>query len=280
MDQIEIINLVPRFLKFYQEAKAEEIDREKRWELWKEHYNFAAVPPGEEGKKKARQLLDNAWNQYRERIRYLENWESDVRSVELYLSKVKSLLGYQEPINLVVVYFVGGFEGNPFVAPYDQERLALCLPVECNNTTIILSHELTHIVHASTANFSTKWERSIASTILQEGLAMHVSKQLVPGKEEESYTEFTKGWLASCKASREEIFKGILPYLEDSSSETVFRFTMGLGTTNHEREAYFVGWEMVNYLLGRGTTLEEIACIREDKMINYVRNIHKKMLIL
>lgn len=38
LDQIEAINLVPKFLTFYHNAKHDDIDAEKRWQLWKEYY--------------------------------------------------------------------------------------------------------------------------------------------------------------------------------------------------------------------------------------------------
>ncbi|WP_227394994.1 hypothetical protein [Jeotgalibacillus aurantiacus] len=278
MDRIELINLVPKFLAFYERARVEGMDRDERWDLWKEHYHFAAVPPGDEGEKMARKLLDDAWDQYTEQVDYIRSWQPEQKSVENYLSKVKSLLGCTESINLVLVYFVGGFERNAFVAPYDEERLAMCIPVECGDSDITLSHELTHIVHSATANLTAGWERTIASTILREGLATQVSKHLVPGKEDQCYIEHKEGWFDSCQSSRTDIIKGIMPYLDDSSSELITRFTFGTGTTNHEREVYFVGWELVNLLLEEGTTLEEIAAIKEDDMPDYIRDVYPRLL--
>lgn len=273
MDKVELLNLVPKFLAFYKMANKSDIDKEKRWTLWEKHYNFAAIPPGEEGKIIARNLLDGAWNTYSEHLIMLENWEPNLEKVKEYLTKVKKLLGYDQPINLVVIYFVGGFENNPFVAPYDENRLALCLPIENGESDIdiLLSHELTHIVHSQTANLTADWERTIGSTILQEGLAQQVSRFLVPGKPTELYIEHTKGWLKSCYENKSDIITGILPYLEDSSSEVVTMFTFGHGTTNREREAYFVGWEIVQYLLEEGVTFKEMANIQEKDISNYLR---------
>lgn len=270
LDNIELLNLVPKFLDFYQRADKPGIDEEKRWSLWEEHYNFAAVPPGGEGKIIARNLLEGAWENYNNHLSMLEKWEPNLQKVQYYLTKVKSLLGYDKPINLVVVYFVGGFENNPFVAPYDAKRLALCLPIENGDSDISLSHELTHIVHSHTANLSAGWERTIASTILQEGLAIQVSKFLVPGKPDELYIEHKKGWLKSCKKNKMEIIKGIFPFLEDFSSKALMMFTFGNGTTNNEREAYFVGWEIIQYLLEKGVTFKEIGSIQEQDIPNYL----------
>lgn len=278
MDKVELINLVPKFLDFYQMANKSDIDKEKRWTLWEKHYNFAAIPPGEEGKTIARSLLDGAWNTYSEHLIMLENWEPNLEKVKEYLTKVKKLLGYDQPINFVVVYFVGGFENNPFVTPYDENRLALCLPIENGESDILLSHELTHIVHSHTANLTADWERTIGSTILQEGLATQVSRFLVPGETTELYIEHTKGWLKSCYENKSNIIMGILPYLEDSSSEVVTMFTFGNGTTNREREAYFVGWEIVQYLLGEGVTFKEMAYIQEKDISNYLREVYPLLL--
>jgi hypothetical protein len=210
MDLIEVINLVPKFLRFYEEASDSCLNDNARWSLWEEHYNFAAI------------------------------------------------------------YFVGAFEANAFVAPYDNERLALCLPIESGNSDILLAHELTHIVHSNTANLSANWERTVSSIVLQEGLAAHVSKYLVPGEPDERYIEYTEKWLKSCEDVKSEIIKGICPYLESSSAEIVFKFTLGDGTTNHEREAYFVGWEIVKFLLAQGISFKEIAKIKEDSIPDYI----------
>lgn len=255
-------------------ANTHDNDNERRWALWQEHYNFAAVPPGEEGKTIARNLLDSAWGNYAEHLSFIESWKPNEEKIRQYLKEVKKLLGYEQPINLVVVYFVGGFENNPFVAPYDQERLALCLPIENGDSDILLSHELTHIVHSQTANLTAGWERTIASTVLQEGLATQVSKFFVPGHPDERYIEHKQGWFQSCKENRAEIMNGIVPFLEDSSSKAVTKFTFGNGTTNHEREAYYVGWEFVRLLLAQGVTFKEMASVQEKDIPSYVREFY------
>ncbi|WP_188208235.1 hypothetical protein [Alkalibacillus aidingensis] len=277
MDHIEVVNLAPKFLEFYQRANREGVDCEERWELWQKHYNFAAVPPGDEGKKMARKILDENWVKYRENIDYIKDWQPDSNAIEQYLSEIKSLLGYEQPINMMIIYFVGGFENNPFVAPYDEGRIALCLPIESEISSITLYHEITHIVHLKTANLTQAWERTIASTIIQEGLATQVSKYMVPGKPDQDYIEHKEGWLDSCQLKRKEILEGILPYLKDSSSETIIKFTFGAGSTNTDREVYFAGWEIVRVLLEHGETFLKIAWIQEEDIPNYIRNIYQNL---
>ncbi|MDH5161676.1 hypothetical protein P5X88_12055 [Heyndrickxia oleronia] len=129
MDNIELLNLVPKFLDFYHRANDSEISENQRWRLWEENYNFAAVPPGDEGRKIARDLFQRAWEKYHQHIDYLNRWEPSKKDIEATLKRIKYLLGYDKVIDLVVIYFVGFFENNAFVAPYDENRLALCLPV-------------------------------------------------------------------------------------------------------------------------------------------------------
>ncbi|CAM3066867.1 hypothetical protein FITA111629_01485 [Filibacter tadaridae] len=272
MDNVEVMDLVPKFLNFYKLANKDGIEEDARWTMWKELYNFAAVPPGEEGQTVAKKLLNDAWDKYEQNLSVIEKWTPDEGKIQTYLTKVKALLGCDQPINFVVIYFVGGFENNPFVAPFDKERLALCLPIENGDSDIYLVHELTHIVHSQTAQLTGEWERTIASTILQEGLATQVSKFVVPGEPDELYIEHKKGWFQSCKKHRSEIFTGITPFLNESSSEIVTKFTFGNGTTNHEREAYFVGWEVVQSLLEKGVTFKEIAVIKEGHIPDYLNH--------
>lgn len=228
MDQIEVIDLVPKFLSFYKKATAAPIDEEQRFLLWEEHYNFAALPPSEDRSNQARALLNEAWDKYHEHIEYIQEWKAEANSIKQYLSQVKALLGCDTPIEFVVVYFVGGFEENAFVTQIGSGKLALCLPIENGKSDVMLAHELTHIVHSYTAQLSAQWERTIASTIVQEGLATQVSKRIVPGLSDEEYIEFTiQGWIKSCERNKEAIYKGIYPYLDDSSADAVYKFTMG-----------------------------------------------------
>lgn len=88
--------------------------------MWKKTYNFAAVPPGEEGQKLAKSLVDDAWERYESNISMIKQWRPEEGRLEKYLADIKELVGCREPVEIVVIYFVGGFEGNPFVGPYDK----------------------------------------------------------------------------------------------------------------------------------------------------------------
>ena len=59
---IEVVDLCPQFLDFYQAAVG--TDPTTRWRLWGEKYGFAAVPPTPQGKELAHKMLDAAWPRY------------------------------------------------------------------------------------------------------------------------------------------------------------------------------------------------------------------------
>lgn len=261
-DNIEIINLVPKFLKYYSIAK--KANKSERYLLWKKHYNFAAVPPGEKGEQLAEKMLKEAWNKYDQIVPALNEWSPDSKNLLEHLSSVKQALGYNKRLDFVLVFFVGSFEGNAFATPYSDNKVALCFPVETQINDVVLVHELIHLVHSETANFKMQWERSVASIIMTEGLATQLSKYLVPGYQDELYIEFQKNdWLQECRRNETQILKGILPDLKEKDSEKVFKFTMGTGTTGIEREAYYVGWRVIESMLGEGWSFLEIGQTQE-----------------
>jgi hypothetical protein len=61
---VTITDLTPKFMAFYSAVEQEHADPDRRWALWKQMYDFAAVPPTAEGQKMARTLLDEAWPRY------------------------------------------------------------------------------------------------------------------------------------------------------------------------------------------------------------------------
>lgn len=265
-DSIEIKNLVPKFLDFYN--KAARCDEETRFELWKKHYGFAAVPPGEEGARLAKQQLEAAWEQYEKVIPFLEQWSPDSEKIQQYLSRIKSVLEYNEVVDVVLIFFVGAFDGNAFAAPYGENRIAVCLPVEDGENEITMVHELIHLVHGKITGFSASWVRAVASLVFQEGLATQLSKYLVPGHKDEVYVEAEEGWLQECCKDSKQILQGMKPCLKESSPERVFQFTMGAGTTGKAREGYFAGWKLIGDMLEDGWAFSDIARIREEDMVD------------
>ena len=265
-DNIEIRNLVPDFLNFYNKAVG--CDEETRFELWKKHYGFAAVPPGEEGALLARQQLEAAWEKYEKVIPFLEQWTPDIETIQQYLSKIKDVLEYNESVDVVLVFFVGAFDENAFAAPCGEDRIAICLPIENGEKQVTVVHELIHLVHGTMTGSAMSWEKTVASLVFMEGLATQLSKHLVPGYKDEVYVEHQEGWLRDCRKDAKQILQGIKPYLQERSAERAFQFTMGTGTTGKAREGYFAGWKLIGDMLEDGWSFADIARVREEDMVN------------
>ena len=61
---LTVKDLTPKFMQFFDEATRENASPERRWELWKKDYDFAAVPPTAQGEAMAKQMLTEAWPRY------------------------------------------------------------------------------------------------------------------------------------------------------------------------------------------------------------------------
>ena len=274
---LEVVDLTPRFLAFYEAAQAVEPDADVRWRLWQEHYGFAAVPPTPDGQALARRLLDEAWPAYPGVLAQVRAGASGlVPAPEPILRSVARLLDCRQDVTVRLVVFVGALEGNAF-STMNAGVPVVCVPVEqvAEEREFILPHEFTHAVHLTTAGLPGSWERPIAQLILEEGLATHTTAALMPGHPPAAYLEDTRAgsipnWFQRCAEREAELLSGLRDYLADSSSDTVARFTFGTGTTGLEREAYYAGWVLVGYLLEQGWTLARLAHVPEDGLVSLV----------
>lgn len=277
--RIEVVDLTPRFLAFYR-AAVDARDPDSRFALWKAHYGFGAFPPGPEGEAMARELLDQAWPRYRQELGAIERGAATFGDEPLQtLEAVARTLRADRPISVRLVAFVGGFENNAYAARADGPP-TVNFPVEmsADQRRLILPHELTHAVHMELAGLSGGWERTIGATLVQEGLAMHVAREVAPGGPESLYVEHEPGWWGTASGKRSEILSGILPSLDSKDSETVFRFTMGKGPAGLQREAYAAGWWVIEQLRRDGMSLAEIARVPEAAMPGLARRAIARLL--
>lgn len=259
-------DLTPRFLKFYELAR--DADPDRRWALWEEHYGFAAVPPTEAGMQMARRLLDTAWDRYPDALPIIRAGAAGFRpDPEAALEAVCRLLEFKGELTVRFVVFVGGFEENAFAYTMDGTPV-VHFPIEGSETkrAIMMPHEFAHVVHDRLCESPGGYLRSIAMSLMQEGIAIHTAQTLAPGRPEREYIESEPGWLERCRARDRQILSGIRSDLTESSVEALHRFQLGTGTAGLNREAYYAGWRAVGALLGKGFTLSQLARIKEDEL--------------
>ncbi len=265
---LNVLDLTPKFLAFYDAAQKEHATPDQRWELWKKLYGFAAVPPTPEGQAIARKLLDAAWPKYPVALPRIRQGPAVITpKPQDALDKVATLLQVDVPIEVKLIVYVGGFEDNAFTAPDKKGIPTVAIPIEIENPGMLMTHEFTHAVEAEQAGLSLEWRRTIAHTIFTEGLAMRVVQTIHPGQPDADYVgEMTEGWYARAQAKQEQIFADIAPHLADDSSAAVMRYTMGQGGAGIEREAYYVGWTVTGDLLDHGWTLPRLARVKDAEM--------------
>jgi hypothetical protein len=276
---LDITDLTPRFLRFYGQAHAEDADAERRWELWRELYGFAAVPPTPDGQALARRLLDDAWGRYPRVMARIERGAAGLEPAPgPALDAVAELLGYTDAATVRLTVYVGGLEDNAYALRVDGVPV-VCLPVEMEpaRRALIMPHEFTHAVHMLSADLSGAWERPIAQLVIEEGLATRATATLAPGRPPAAYVaDLDAGgadWFAQCAAREDALLDGLRPFLADSSSASVARFTVGAGTTGLPREAYYAGWVVVGRLLAQGCTLAELAATPADALPALVEGV-------
>ena len=234
--------------------------------MWKQFYDFAAVPPTPEGDRIARDLLDKAWPRYAAALPAIRRGAAGiVPSPERTLEQVAGLLKPDAPAHLELIAYIGAFEDNAFTVAAEPGRPKVAIPVEMDARTRgpIMAHEFTHAVQIDIGTMRGGWERSVGETVLAEGLAMRVAQRLYPDRPALSFVEMTPGWFARCEGMRAAILRDIRAAAASSKSDDVMRFTMGNGPSGVDREAYYAGWLVVDYWRRRGWGFDRIVRIPE-----------------
>lgn len=272
---IQVKDLTPKFLQFYNAARSQRLSGDARFALWKKDYGFAAVPPTPEGDAIARKLLDSAWPRYAGALPQIEAGASGMRPApRQVLERVETLLRPTKPVHLNLIVYVGGFEGNAFtVGNKGVPTVAVPVEISPRDRGPIMTHEFVHAVQISMGTMSGGWERSIGETALAEGLAMRATQGLYPNLPATTFVETPDepGWLAKATAKRSRIFQDIERSADSSQSADVLRYTMGTGPAGIDREAYYAGWEVVGYWLEHGLSYADIARIPEAEAPARVR---------
>ncbi|HET9030147.1 MAG TPA: DUF2268 domain-containing putative Zn-dependent protease [Candidatus Aquilonibacter sp.] len=270
--ELHIVDRVSKFETFYQDATRTPISAGARFALWQKEDGIAAVPPGPQGQQMARELLDAAWPRYPSLVAKLpvmaETAQADAQASFTALNRL--FADEETPIDTRLVLYVGQFDNNAYTIPaMNGNPPTVMMSVENANLRVELAHELAHSINFQLAHVKNSFGAPIGETMFLEGLAMHASKDIVPGMPDRRYTEMPgdTGWLAQCEARKGRILAGIRPYLNASGRDSAMRFTFGTGTTGMHREAYCAGWILVGSLLESGYDFPKLARIPETEMV-------------
>ena len=273
---LDIDNRVGKFETFYAHATAKPLDADARFKLWQTEDGLAAVPPGPDGDKMARKLLDDAWSRYPALVPKLPALEKAAEdTARAMFAKDNDILGAaNDSIHTRLILYVGQFDNNAFtVPPMDGKPATILMPVENINLKIALAHELTHSIELQLVSVKNSFGAPVGETMFLEGLAMRTSQRAVPGLPDAAYTSMPNesDWMPNCVAKKDAVLKDIVPDLDKSGHEIAMKYTFGQGNNGMQREAYCAAWFVMGRLLDSGKTLPELARIPEDKMVDTIR---------
>jgi hypothetical protein len=105
----------------------------------------------------ARKILDNAWPKYPGVLDRIRGGAASITpDPHVTVDKIAELLRPQSPVNITLLVYVGGLEGNAFTAAQDG-KIMTALPIEDDLATraLRMTHELTHAVHISMGSRET-----------------------------------------------------------------------------------------------------------------------------
>jgi hypothetical protein len=227
----------------------------------------------------ARTLLDAGWSHYAPNLPMIRRGAAVFGTTPIEtLRAIARILHPDGPLAVDFLVYVGAFEDNAFTIGGTPPTVAFPVEMSANLRPLIMAHELTHAAHFQIAHLSGGWERSIGATLIQEGLAMHVAREVVPGRTQAAYIEHEPGWWSRVSARKADILRDVLPVLASQDGQTVFNFTIGNGPAGFQREAYAAGWWVIEHLRAQGMTLAQIARIGEAEMPAVAERAVREML--
>jgi hypothetical protein len=274
---VQINDITPRFLRFYDSAASVKADPNTRWQLWRRMYGFAAVPPGPAGQTMARALLDSAWPNYPAHIARIRQGASMIHPAPIgILRRVADLLQVdtlKTSIKVILIVFVGALDNNAFTTNFGSTAV-VAIPVETEDKKLelFMTHEFTHAVRSKIIVRPTGYIPSVAEVVMDEGVAMRVTENLIPGQPAGTYTNGRyDSWLQEAQLHQKEILLGIRSHLTDTAASQKSRFIFGAGTTGLEREAYYAGWVLIGELEKQGLSLAQLARLSPEAMIRQLQ---------
>jgi hypothetical protein len=256
---VDITDLSQKFVDFYDSSVEEDADPDRRWELWKNKYDFAAVPNIPAGQKMAREQLDAAWEKYPKAMSQIRLGAAALApSSQERLTKVAELLGAQGPIRIRLIAFVGTFRRSAFSMGVKDGVSAIAIPLEdsAQDHALDMTHEFTHAVQMQEGGWHSQ---SVASSVFAEGLAMRVTEHLNAGFPANIYTTSSPAWLEKCKGSLPQVLNELREHSADSGAQAVSKFTYGTGTAGINREVYCGGWFVMGRMLSNGVSFSTLG---------------------
>ncbi|MFN2608383.1 MAG: hypothetical protein ABR511_10935 [Acidimicrobiales bacterium] len=256
-----MVDTTPAFEDFARTAGMEvPVQREV---LWRERYE-AKYPEvfeafnAEYGSAEGRTALARELSTVRKRVAAAAPvMRSHIEEVDAALAKTLDLPPDPSPLHVLLV---GSFATNAAVGRVgDDVAVFHCLEwfQSPEGARVLVAHESTH-AWCEVATGEVFPDDDPAALVFAEGVAIHASREVVPGRPEEEYFWYghpeVGTWLPWCREHRDELVDAFASRLDDP--ETVEAFFGGGFVENQWRTGYFVADQVVGHL---GLPLPELA---------------------
>lgn len=180
---------------------------------------------------------------------------------------------------------VGIYGSNAFTYRQIIPEIAFCLEKLSSNELhleCIIAHEFGHALHNMLSDQEGNWGRvdwnSPYTWLLQEGCAIHFSKQAVDAREDEYFAfEEDLEWLDFIQRNLTAIMSSFQEDMNTLSPTDIFRewFSINGGTKyGYTRIAYFIGYKLVEKLINE---CGEIGAVTIWHKEDYKQILHEKL---
>lgn len=267
-----ILNTIPDFQRFA--GSALRADPHARERLWEEQYR--AVHP---------EVLATYFEGYGSReglpavLGQLRGLRARVQAAVALLPDiiqqvepaVRHTLGMKPAPEPLHVLMVGTFSANAFVARLGGELAVFhCLEwfTTLEPTRVLVAHEDTHAWHEAALGHTPT--NDPAWTAFYEGLAIQVSRTVVPDRPEDDYFWYGlagfEDWLSWCREQRDPLYQRFREALEDEDATE--RFFGGGFVEERWRVGFFLADELVGTL---GRPLHELVRLDAEEAREAIR---------
>lgn len=220
-----------------QPAPVQESLEDRRWRLFKKHYDFSAQSTPEA----ARAALDSAWPRYAGVLPQIEaGFDGIAAESSQAIGNLSKLQSLSQSMSLRLVTYVGAFEGRVW-RDKEEDVVNLYLPLEvgADARLVPMARLLGETMLEKTAGWGSK-PRTLAELVVGEGVVAHGAAAVAPGKGIEQYLGINADELARLRANRKTILSTMLPKLGDGSAATLDNYRGA-----QLAEARFAGWLLV-----------------------------------
>ncbi len=278
---VKLDNLAETFLNFWELAKDTLVS--EQIVLWEKHYaeQHHEILAYEKRYNDLKVPWAEVFSRYPEVVPNIRKISVGAEpAIAESVGKCAAVLGAAEPSGRHIV-LVGRFISNAWADTFEGAPTcfyALELIPDLDTLALMVVHETAHTLHFGLSGLPVDG-KTVAETLLLEGLATMTSAVAVPGLKDEDYLwpgyetttagQKVDAWLANCAAQLPELKRQLLSDLDETDPAILGRyFSAGIKHRHPQtpvRAGYAVGYWLVEQLCQR-YKLSSVVCWKKERV--------------